>query len=484
LSALQYDNTARALLGVTDSASTLLPAETDQLPAVTDYQAAADFLTAQVMSEPVLLAAILPCTDDNAACIEEFITSFGLRAFRRPLQASEIAQHGALYEDRANLTTNGTFAEAIELILQTMLASPHFVSRTELSSEAEGDFYALNDYEMASRLSYMLWANMPDAQLFDAAAGGELSTKTQLLAQARRMLADPKARDQVAAFHRFYARMGPSTRWTWISKDPMLFPAFDEAQGSFMLEETALVFDTVVFERGAFQELLTTTTAFVNQSLAPIYGLDPSGFGAELQRVELGLDRPGVFTRAGFLTAYASPTQTSPILRGAFLLSQVLCLDVGAPPPGTALPMPETEELLTVRQETEGLTSPAACAACHVPYIDPLGFALEGFDAVGSVQTIDNGQPVDTAAAITIDTQGSQVEVDGAADLMHTLADAPQAQQCYARKWVEYATERPLTASDACLVNQLAANMRAQDYPILDLLAELTQADSFRLRAP
>lgn len=241
-----------------------------------------------------------------------------------------------------------------------------------------------------------------------------------------------------------------------------------------MLEETRLVLRHVVEQGGSVRDLLTTTLGFVNERTAPLYGLDGAAFGADLTPVELGPERPGVFTRLGFLSAFSRYEESSPILRGAFLLSEVQCVDVGAPPVGAAsTPWPSDPEL-TNRERVEALTAPPECAACHVPFIDPLGFALESFDAVGQVQTTDNGAPIDTVATVMV--YPDAVTVSGAAELMAALAESPRPALCYAQRWVEYAFAAQ-TGEHSCLADKLAIVL--QSGSILDLVLETTQSEWF-----
>jgi MYXO-CTERM domain-containing protein len=448
------------------------------------YRQAATTLAAQFMADEAARARVLPCSEPSDECALEVITEFGLRAFRRPLLLQEVADYQQLYDERATLTASGTFEEALQLIVEAFLQSPAFLLRTEISQDVDEEgYFILSHYEVASRLSYMLWQSMPDPELFDAAAAGVLQTQEQVLEQALRMVQDPKARTMVSAFHQFYARMGENTRWGAVDRDTEKFPLFSSELVPAMLEETRLVFDEITFSGGTFEDLLTSPVAFVNAALAPVYGLDPSAFGAEFVKVELDpAQRPGVFTRAGFLASYSYADRTAPILRGAFLLKEVLCTQIGDPTPeAVQTPLPTEPELVTNRQRVAAQTGgEASCLACHADYINPLGYALEAFDAVGAAQTLDNGAPVDTSAQLTFGS--SVVDVAGPADLMNELAHSPQAQRCYAQKWVSYAYERVANPQDACLVEALASSMAAGDYPISQLLADLTRSDSFLRR--
>jgi hypothetical protein len=298
------------------------------------------------------------------------------------------------------------------------------------------------------------------------------------------MLADPKARTMVGKFHEAYAHMGLGTRWDTIQRDSMLYPNFTQAMIPLLSQETTRFFDTIVFgQNGTFRDLMTSPIGFVNSATAPLYGLPAASYGADLTQVNLDpAQRPGVLTRAGFLTAYSLFNRASAILRGAFIQKEVLCTVIGTPPPdaeGTPLP---TEGLLTNRERTTAQTAGDQCAGCHHTIINPTGFALESFDAIGSWQTAekDTGAAIDTHATVPVGEL--EVDVAGAADLMNAVADSPAAKHCYAQRWVTFAYERTINSADSCTVDTLATNLTQSGYTVLNLVADLTQADSFRLR--
>ncbi|HTN87396.1 MAG TPA: DUF1592 domain-containing protein [Sorangium sp.] len=495
----QYDRTVRDLLGVTAlkasgnaAPSTLLA--TDQAGSLTDlgwsaYTSVAEMIAAQVMADPALKGKFLKCTPtaDSAACLHDTIVEFGRRAFRRPLTQAEVARFDAIVAKGPDITPTGAPEEVAEALLYMFLISPSFIQRAEITETPDtAGRFALSSHEVASRLSYMLWGTIPDEALNQAADQGQLSTPEQILEQARRMLEDPRAQQMVAGFHRYYLELGANTRWDSAQRDTKLFPVFDRALIPILAEETERFFEHVVFTRGGtFQEFFLSTTAFVNAATAPLYGLDPANFGAELQEVTLDpTQRPGFLTRVGFLNAYSSYNRTSPILRGVFITKDVLGIDPGTPPPGALeTPLPEGAELDTNRKRVDAQTAGAACAGCHHNFINPPGFVMEAYDAVGRWQTNEasTGAPIDTVADVLID--GQPVKVASPADLMAKLAASPNAQRQYAQKWVSYAYERDGHPLDSCTVSDLAAKITAGGYTILDLVTDLTQSESFRIRA-
>jgi hypothetical protein len=486
----QYDNTVYDLLGVQGSSAMLAPdtASVDQR-AWDGYTSAARSISAQVMQDASLKGRFVTCTPagDGADCAAQIIQGFGQRAFRRPLTELELARFTKLFSDRASITATGSFDEAAELILRSFLLSPTFLLRAETTEVPAGKYLALSSYEVASRLSYTLLDSMPDQALLDAAAQNALATPEQIRAQAVRLLQeDPRARAKVTAFHEHYMHKGPGTRWADYQRDNSLFPAFSAELVSLLSQETDRFFDHIVFgEGGTFRDLVTSPVAFVNASLAPLYGLDASQYSAELVQVALDpAQLPGVFTRAGFLASHSLVNRPSPILRGAFLQKHVLCSPVGSPPPGAeGTPLPEVSATASNRERVDAQTASAECATCHHTIINPTGFVLEGFDALGGYQPTDqfSGAAVDTTASVLVGSQ--TVNVNGPAELFEAIASSREANLCYARSWVQAAYARELSSEDSCVVEDLTAKLTTGGYRILDLIADLTQAESFRVRA-
>ena len=281
--------------------------------------------------------------------------------------------------------------------------------------------------------------------------------------------------------------MGDATRWSEAAHDPTLYPQFKPSMVPMLADEAARFFDYITFDyssgAGTFQDLILKPVAFVNKDLAPIYGLDASKFTTTPALTNLdATQRAGIFTHAGWLASYSSYERTSPILRGAFLEKQVLCREIDAPPPGAATtPLPTTGS--TNRERVAAQTGGEACASCHQDVVNPAGFAMEGFDSIGMLQTKEKvgGAAIDTTANVKIGEK--TVPVTGALDLMKAIAASPEGQSCYARRWVNYAYERDLTSQDVCTVQKLATNMSGSGYTIQKLIADLTQSDSFRYRA-
>jgi hypothetical protein len=227
-----------------------------------------------------------------------------------------------------------------------------------------------------------------------------------------------------------------------------------------------------------------SNVAFVNRDNAAIYGLDPASYGSELTKVELdAAQRPGFMTRAGFLSSYAGYEATSPILRGAFISVYMLGVNPGPPIPGATM-MTVEGDFQTQRAYVEALTTPAACTGCHT-IINPPGFVMESYDGIGKLQTVDpRGGAIDaTVTTATVNFgDGKTKEITSTLQLMQEIAATPKSRRLYAQAWVSYAFGRAPNSSDTCVVDQLEAKLADDGYSILELLADLTQADSFGLR--
>lgn len=492
----QYERTVYDLLGV--EANGLLSAEQEGAINKTiwdSYVASAKAIAKKVMASTELKSNFMSCTPtgDGSECLRSTIVDFGARAYRRPLTDDEIADFEEhILQKREEVTESNTPDQVAELILATFLQSPQFLQRAELGedTDAEGNF-VLTSYEVASRLSYLLWGSMPDEELFVAAKNDALKTKEQVLAQATRMLEDDKARFISREFHDKYVQLTDSQkadRWASTMKSANLFPAFVPQVASDMIIETQMLFDDVFTADGTFQDLFLTKTGFVTSRTAPIYGLT-GNFGDTPTKTTLDDSRPGFLTRIGFLAAFSNQERNNPIIRGAFITKDVLGIDPGAPDPNVGnTPLPNDPSLDTLRKRVDAMTAGDACANCHEKFINPPGFVLEAFDASGAIQSVDRtvvpeGAALDTKATLRVTMSGETVEVDGPVQMMQAIANSRDAQRLYAAKWVGYAFDRVLTEPDVCTVDALSAKLAAGGYSIKNLMTDLTQQNYFLTRA-
>ena len=490
----QYEAVVRDLLGVTgvgtdDSpASELLVADSDG-PMTPDawriYQDVGEQIARAVMTG-ANRSKFISCDPATAGCMDETIRSFGRKAFRRPLTDAEVAR----FQKLGQTAPAGTPDEVAETTLFAFLVSPSFLLLPELTTAQDptGQGVQLSGHEAATRLSFLLWGSIPDDMLNAAADADQLQTKEQILAQAQRMIAvREKTGPLVAAFHRDWVQMNNgSGHWWKVDHDTATYPLYSaDAKPSWQAELDAF-FQDVAFDNGSFKDLLLSNVAFVNRDNAAIYGLDPAMFGSELTKVQLdAAERPGFMTRVGFLSSYAGYNATSPILRGAFISVYMLGVNPGPPIPGATM-MTVDGDFQTQRAYVEELTKPAACTGCHT-VLNPPGFVLESYDGIGKWQTVDpRGGAIDAAiTTATVDFgDGNTKPITSPLELMQEIAQTPKAIELYAQAWVSYAFGRAPNANDQCVVDQLDAKLAQSGYSILNLLADLTQADSFRVRVP
>jgi hypothetical protein len=276
-----------------------------------------------------------------------------------------------------------------------------------------------------------------------------------------------------------------NAHWWKGDHDPKTYPSYSAAAKPALQAELDAFFQDVTFGGGSFDQLFLSNVAYVNKDTAALYALNPASYGTELTKVQLDeKQRPGFMTRAGFLSSYAGYNATSPILRGAFITTYMLGVNPGPPLPG-AVQMTVTGNFKTQRAYVETLTKPAACAGCH-SIINPLGFTLENFDGIGRWQTVDpRGGAIDSSVTTAnVDFGGGDLKsITSPLELMQEIAKTPKAKQLYAQAWVSFAFGRSPNANDQCIVDELNGKLSQNGYSILSLLADLTQSDSFRLRA-
>jgi hypothetical protein len=452
LTAPQYENTVRDLLGTDREVRDLLLADSGahgfangvenvvREAHMVIYARIARELAAETVADPARLARIWPCASDqfdDAVCQRRFVETFGLRALRRPLGEDEIAGYVALL--------GGSLAEldgptAVALVIETMLQTPSFLFRTELGVPSVDRDLArtpMSAYERASMLAYLLWNTMPDDRLFEAATDGSLLDPAVLRAEAERMMDDPRALSAVGELVLGlvgYEHLDPQTRPTGVED-------WDATRRSMRAETIAFVQYVVLSgeTEPTMRELYTADYHFVDRYLAPIYGIEG---GDTLVRVPTeSPERIGLLTHAGVLAAHSLPDATSPPRRGKLIARRLLCR-AGAPPPDN-IPIPEgaAEAARTQREFFELVTGEGTCgSACHVE-LNPPGFAFEHFDQNGRYRTEEtNGYAIDSA--VDLGALGLASDVGGAADLARQLADSEEAERCFARQFYRYALGR------------------------------------------
>jgi hypothetical protein len=478
LTHLQYDHTVKTLLGVdTTPASTFAAdASFNGYDNNADGLTIGDRLSRDYARAAALLAPnaskLIKCTP-SAECAKTTIASFLRRAFRRPATDEEVATYVTLHGK------GDDFNDGMSLVVEAALQSPSFLYRVEASSEVAADgTIALNGYEVASRLSYLLWNDMPDEALFDAAQKGALTSVEGLTAQAKRMLGDPRAHEPVAEFHRQWLKLSLVNE-DKLRRDPVLFPGFAATIAPTLQNETLRFVDDVFTNGGGVQQLLTASFTYVNAETAPLYGLSGT-FGKDLVRVELdSKKRAGLLTQIGFLASHAYYDLSSPIHRGVFVQRQILCTELPDPPGDANLKLPKVEgEIKTTRQQVTVHTSPASCQGCH-GIINPAGFAFENYDAIGKWRDTENGVAID-ATGSTLAGDG-KIAFGGPMDFVKQVAEHPATSNCYAKNWMRFAYARKEQTADSCAMRALGDKLH-KGASIKDVILELVLNPTFRAR--
>lgn len=482
----QYAHAVRDLLQVAVEIEPLLP-EDERLSTfrtnviapvstldVEHYLEAAERVAAEAVRD---VGALVDCDRaalGDAECAARFIARTGRLAHRGPLAAGEQSAYEALFARHA---PDG-FAAAISAVIEAMLQSPAFLYQLELpgASDPAGAPSPLAPYEVAARLALFLWNSIPDDALLDAAERGELATREQVTAQARRMLADPRARDAVAAFHLQWLGVD---RLLELRKDEKLFPDYDAALARAMLDETAAFASHVLLDGDhKLATLLTSAESFAPPSLRALYGIDTAAQGPPF-----ALDpaqRAGLLTHASFLAAHAHANQSAPVLRGKAIRANLLCAPPSPPPADVNTTPPDPAPDATTRERFAAHTKETRCAGCHT-YLDPIGFGFEHYDAVGRFRERDQGMPVDATGEIFA-SEDADGPFDGAIALAHRLADSDQVRRCVSTQWLQYALGRGVADADRCSLAESQRAFADAGHDLQELLVAISATDSFRLR--
>jgi len=411
--------------------------------------------------------------DADETCAATILSTLARRAYRRPVTPDDMTVLLEFYR-RGRLA--GGFETGVQQALARMLTSPEFIFRVERDpGAAPGTVHRVSDVELASRLSFFLWSSIPDTALLDAASQGRLANPIVLGQQVRRMLADPRAEMLVDNF---------AAQWLYLrnlkSVAPFVeeFPDFDDDLREAMKRETELLIDSVIREDRSVLDLLTADYTFVNERLAQHYGI-PRVYGSRFRRVPVPDEaRRGLLGQASVLTVTANANRTSPVRRGKWILENLL----GTPPPSPPANVPPLKEAgqgrpLSMRGQMEQHRANPACASCH-KLMDPLGFALEGFDAVGASRTRDAGAPIDTRVELADGTA-----IDGPVALRQWLMRRPERfVQTMTEKMLIYALGRGLVANDMPTVRGIVRDASKQNYRFSALVLAVVRSAAFQMR--
>lgn len=433
---------------------------------VTEYSDVAAAIADGLRADADALARVYGGTD-----VDGLILEVGRRFYRRPLTGEETDSYRAVYDVGASFPgDSGAFAAGASLVIEALLQAPNFVYRIENAAEGQ----TLGGYELATKLSYFLVDTTPDEELLLAAEAGELDVLEGVATHAARLLQRQEAIDAMRIFH------GATYRLDRVqSVVNAAVPDIDVLREEMSLASYGF-FDWIFTSNGGLRDILLSEEGIVTARLAELYGIDPPSDGVPAL-LPLGVGRVGFFTQAPFLVIHGYGEAPASVRRGIEINSDVLCADLPLP---AALPPPELPHDVagTNRDRVTAVTSQPGCSGCHVPYIDPLGFAFEAFDGLGRARETDNGLPVDATGSYPF--QEGLAEFDGAAELMQILAESQQAHECYAAHVVRYGLARGLTEGDRDVVDRLrevsqgggaAASTRA-------LMLELVTSDAFRVR--
>jgi len=417
--------------------------------------------------------------EDQVAAATENVRLFATKAFRRPLAEEELQKLFQLM--RATWQRDGSDSEIMQTVTIAILSSPNFIFRVEddsndrLDQENEDPITRrLNDYELASRLSYFLWSSMPDDRLFDLASRGELQDPATLVSEAKRMLKDTKANALVDNFAGQWLQLRDVERLT---PDPGRFPTYTKDLGIAMRRETEEFFRRVVRHDRSILDFLDADYTYINEPLAKHYGIEGVK-GEEFREVSLQGGRRGILTHASILTLTSNPTRTSPVKRGKWILENIL--DEPPPPPPSDVPELEegAETLGSLREQMEQHRANPACAVCHRT-MDAIGFGLENFDAIGVWRDRDGKEQINASGQLPGNKQ-----FEGASELMAILAQEKKEAfaRCLTEKILTYALGRGLVSFDRCVVNDAVSELERNDYRFSALVAAVVTSDAFTKR--
>lgn len=483
----EYQNTVNDLLGLQVDLLHKLPEENrvdgfDNNIAhnqVTSSRLEAFMQQAETLAAQAVLQSwtkLVPCSQQDMPCARQFIQTFGKRAFRRPLSATEVDNFAANF-------SGVTFRDGVEQTVMAMLVSPHFLYRSELGELQADGTYQLTPYEVASALSYLFWGSMPDAALLQAADQNALNTPQQRIAQASRLLADPRSRQQVGNFvGQWLLKTNP---YALPSKDKAVYPAYTDQVKLALSQELIHFFNYVAFDSTqTFRELYTADYVIANKTLADFYHLNTAA-DSNFRKLPSDGTRHGILTLGAVLARYANSNESHPFKRGRFFFERVLCHDLPEPANMGFVEVPDPDPLLTTRERfTFHSNSATSCFSCH-QYLDGPGFNFEKYDGAGQFRQLENGSPINASGVLRgmeTYTPTEQLSVNDLAHLSTLVADSPTAAQCLATQYYRYATGRRETSADSCALNSYIQTYKDNGYNLQTMLLGIVNAPNFTVR--
>jgi len=418
---------------------------------------------------------ILVCKTQDDACAGQIVKSLARRAYRRPVTQTDTAPLMKLFA--AGRTDGGSFDAGIETALRAILVSPNFLYRVErdATGTAAASMHRVSDLELASRLSFFLWSSIPDEELLQAAEQKKLHEPAVLNKQVTRMLADAKAKALVENFAGQWLQLRNLALW---KPDPDKFPGWDEPLRDALRRETEMFFQYVIQEDRSVLDFLSADYTFVNERLARHYGLQGVR-GSYFRRIDLtSPERGGLLTQGSVLTVTSQPTRTSPVVRGKWILENIL----GAPPPPPPDDVPQLDEKSagnpkSLREQFEKHRANAMCASCHVR-LDPLGFALENYDAIGKFRSSDGDAAIDASGKLP-----NGAAINGPGDLKKVLLESrDQFVEALGEKLLTYALGRGLEYYDAPGVRKIRVEAARNDYKFSSVALAVVNSLPFQMR--
>ena len=487
LSQAELDNTLFDLLGEASAPASRLLNEDEFRPFDNDYtiqqasealitslEALAEDVADRLVAEPARRDAVVGCTPSGAAdeaCFRSFLSDFLPRAFRRPVTSADVDVYMPLlsFASEDNSAVQNDFYTAVKLAVAAVVQDPELLYRVERGTTgSEEGLVELDSYAIASRMSYLLWASMPDDVLFAAAEAGRLDTPDGRRAEAARMLEDPKARDQL---HRFHAM--------WLGYRSI--PHGPELVSAFNRETSALIDRVVLDEPGSYLRLFTMDETFVDVALADHYGL-PRPDGGEGWVSYAGSGRAGILGHGALLAAFSKFEDTSPTQRGILVRTRLMCETVPRPPPEVDADQPPEGAMDAVckyERYAEHRDQSSSCAGCH-SLVDPIGFGLENFDMAGRYREYDDGLP-----ECTIQGQGEIVgigEFSGPAELSGLLVDNGYVDACAVRQFLSFAIGREPTEYEEALLAEMVESFRSGNHDFKAFIIDFIASERFGRR--
>ena len=462
--ALGFDNQA-GTLGTTDLH-------------VEGYLEAATTLAEWLVAEPARLTAISGCSGESAECLSALADALGRRLLRRPLSQAELDAS----VEGADVTTPEGFSDRAVWTVATLLQSPEFLYRFERASADGSNEAFASPWVLASRLSFLMWGSVPDQGLLDAAASNALASRADVEREARRLVADDRARRGLLHFYLQWLKLSD---FSLVDKDPLLFTRWNDELKVDLGRETRRFLEAVLWEDDArFETLMTAPYTFADAVLSDFYELPiDNPDETELVRKDFGpgVPRRGLLTHASILSAQAKANQTDPIHRGKFVRTQFFCTEPQPPPPDLVVSPPVLDPRKTTRERFADHRADDACAGCH-DMLDPVGLIFEHYDAIGRYRETENGAPVDATGYLSeTDVSG---EIDGVPELASRLAESGEVRRCVIKQWFRFTFGRGETEADACTLDKLEQVFLKTHGDLGELLVALTQTDPFLHATP